>query len=512
MTHFGPSDGRGHTLRELFGSALAGAEFGGARVTGLATDSREVVAGDLFLACRGEASHGRDFIERALLAGAAAIAVEVSSGETLDDGVSGLASKYGVAVFAMEQLTEQLGRIAAHFFGDPSDSMRVIGVTGTNGKTSCSQFIAQCLHSEQTPCAVVGTLGNGIWGHLKPTGFTTPLAIALQRSLAEYRAAGARFVSMEVSSHGLEQGRTSATRFEVAVLTNLSRDHLDYHGDMAAYADAKRKLFHMAGLRVAVLNLDDAFGREVAREIPAGVARIGYSVAEQLPDTDFPVVRAQVLQLGRAGQRLGFISPWGEGELHSDLLGRFNAANLTAVLACLLALDIPFATAMQKLAQVKPPPGRMERFGGTQGTPLVVVDYAHTPDALEQVLGTLREHCRGKLWAVFGCGGDRDRGKRPQMGAIAQRLADVVVLTDDNPRSEDAREITAEILRGMPDPAVVVVQHDREKAIGHALSSAGEADVVLVAGKGHEDYQIVGNRRRHFSDRAVVCELLEKVA
>ena len=510
MTHFSPI-GVSHSLRALFPGFAAVLEWDGVQVTGLSMDSREIVAGDLFLACAGDASHGRDFVERALAAGAVAVAVEIEPGESLEDSLLALASKYGAAVFGVEQLTAQLGRIAAHFYGDPTASMRVIGVTGTNGKTSCSQFIAQCLHSERTPSAVVGTLGNGIWGALRPTGFTTPLAVALQRSLAELRAHGAQFVAMEVSSHGLEQGRVTGTRFEVAVLTNLSRDHLDYHGDMAAYAAAKRKLFHAPGLKVAVLNMDDDFGREISGDITVGVQRIGYSLSDNAT-AEFPMVQVRVLQLSSTGMHLHITSRWGEGELHSDLLGRFNAANLAAVLACLLGLGVPFATALDRLAQVRPPPGRMERFGATQGNPLVVVDYAHTPDALEQVLVTLRDHCRGKLWAVFGCGGDRDAGKRPLMGAIAQRLADVVVLTDDNPRSEDAGQIMSDIVHGMSDSQAVVVQHDRYKAIAHALASAGEADVVLVAGKGHEDYQIVGDQRRHFSDRSVVRELLEKVA
>ncbi len=511
MTHFTPG-GRQCTLRELFADISANAELAAISITGLTTDSRDVVVGDLFLACRSAAGDGREFIGHALVAGALVVAVDVVPGEELQSGLRDLASKYGATIFAVPGLAEQIGRIAAHFYGDPSLFMRVIGVTGTNGKTSCSQFIAQCLHNAEEPCAVIGTLGSGLWGSLTPTGFTTPLAVALQRSLAEFRAAGARFVSMEVSSHGLAQGRTDATRIEVALLTNLSRDHLDYHGDMEAYAGAKRKLFQLPGLRVAVLNLDDEFGQRVANEIPVGVARIGYSMAQHPAAADFPVIHARALPRETAGLRLQIFSPWGDGELQSDLLGGFNAENLLAVLGGLLALDIPFATALEKLAKVQPPPGRMERFGGVFGQPLVVVDYAHTPDALEHVLGTLREYCRGKLWAVFGCGGDRDRGKRPQMGAIVERLADHVVLTDDNPRSESARDITKDILAGMANPAAVVVQHDRQLAIAYAVAAASADDIVLVAGKGHEDYQIIGNQRRLFSDRVVVRELLDKVA
>ncbi len=467
-------------------------------VSGLALDSRRVQAGDLFFACRGSRSHGNAFVADAIRAGAVAVAVEAGDAAAVADA--------GVPVVAVDQLAEKVGPIAARFFGDPSTHLKMIGVTGTNGKTSCSQFLAQALHSNAAPCGVIGTIGSGLCGDLLPSSHTTPDAIALQALLARMHDLGARHVVMEVSSHGLEQKRVSGVAFDVALLTNLSRDHLDYHGDMAAYALAKRRLFESPGLRWAVLNLDDALGRVLFDTLPASLPRIGYTLAGA--PTVGQVVQGVALNLHGGGLEMMVRSPWGEGRLQSTLLGRFNAANLLGTLAALLALEVPLDVALARLAAVQAPAGRMERFGGDD-QPLVVVDYAHTPDALEQVLETLREHCRGTLWCVFGCGGDRDRGKRPQMAEVAERIADRVVVTDDNPRHEDPARITADILAGMARPSDHCVERDRAAAITGAIAEAGAGDVVLVAGKGHEDYQIIGDERRHFSDREVVAAALK---
>lgn len=473
-------------------------------ISGLSLDSRQVKKGDLFFAFRGTRSHGGEYIDDALKAGAAAVALDGDHADAVATAAK-RAADVGVPVLSVAGLAGVTGEIASRFFGHPSRALKVVGVTGTNGKTSCSQFLAQALSSAHYPCGVVGTIGEGFYGQLDPSSHTTPDAVRLQALLARLRDQGARYVVMEVSSHGLEQGRANGVAFDVALLTNLSRDHLDYHGDMAAYALAKRRLFERPGLKVAVLNLDDALGRELAGTLPDGVQAVGYSLAET--DMDIPAVRGTRLTLHDRGLSLHVISPWGEGELTSGLLGRFNASNLLGVLAVLLTLDVPFDEALQRLSEVAAPPGRMERFGGAT-QPLAVVDYAHTPDALEQVLMTLKEHCDGALWCVFGCGGDRDRGKRPEMARAAEQFADCLVVTDDNPRSEDPQRIIDDILAGLRRPEVVHVERDRTAAINYAIGQARVGDIVLVAGKGHEDYQIVGDERRYFSDRETVVSAL----
>jgi UDP-N-acetylmuramoyl-L-alanyl-D-glutamate--2,6-diaminopimelate ligase len=310
---------------------------------------------------------------------------------------------------------------------------------------------------------------------------------------------------MEASSHGLDQGRVHGIEFAAAVLTNLTRDHLDYHGTVAAYGAAKRRLFFEHRPGWATLNLDDPFGRELAADLRGRTRVLGYGLGERPERTD-AFVWGEPLELSPAGLRLQVRSSWGDGELAVGLLGRFNASNILATLATLLALDLPFAEAMTRAARTATVPGRMERLGGGFGQPLMVVDYAHTPHALEQALRALREHGGRRLWCVFGCGGDRDPGKRPLMGAVAERLADRVIVTDDNPRTEDPGEIVAAILAGMRRPNAATVIHDRRTAIFQALAEASADDLVLIAGKGHEEEQIVGAERRPFSDRAVVRE------
>jgi UDP-N-acetylmuramoyl-L-alanyl-D-glutamate--2,6-diaminopimelate ligase len=477
-------------------------------VSGLCLDSRAARAGDLFLACAGLRSHGADYLDQALRAGVAAVAWEPRSGfeslPALDDAAT-------VPAFAVPDLSRQVGVIADRFYGHPSSDMCVVGITGTDGKTSCAQFLAGSLHRAEAPCGVIGTLGYGLYGATEAASHTTPDALRLQRLLAQMRDAGARCVVMEVSSHALEQGRVNGVNFDVAVLTNLSRDHLDYHGDERAYARAKRRLFELADLRTAVLNLNDAFGRELSAALPAEVTPVGYGL-EPLPASEVErQVVGSALQLGDQGLRMQVASPWGEGEVRAPLLGRFNAANVLAVFSVLLSLGWSFDRAREAMAALPQVPGRMERFGGGD-RPVAIVDYAHTPDALRHVLGALREHCRGTLWCVFGCGGDRDRGKRPLMGAAAEQLADRVVVTDDNPRNEDPDAIVADILAGMESPQAVVLERDRASAIRQALTQARPGDMVLVAGKGHEDYQLVGDRRLPFSDRTLVRQVLREGA
>ena len=473
-------------------------------ITTVCVDSRAAAPGALFLAVAGLTTHGLAFADAAVAAGAVALCWEPAA------GVAAPELSAGVAVFAVPGLTQQVGRIAARAAGDPSAALRVLGVTGTNGKTSISQIYAQALSDAGERCGVLGTLGYGLYGALTAGEHTTPDAVRVQQMLAGFRAAGAGHAALEVSSHALDQGRVAGVRFHTAVFTNLTRDHLDYHGDLEAYAAAKRKLFRWPGLKLAVVNADDPVGRTILAELPGSVRAVAYG----LDANEVGSARAQVRVLGRrlaldaTGLRVEVESDFGSGELSARLLGRFNASNLLAVLAALAASGTPFARALALLAGARTVPGRMECFGG-HGGPLVVVDYAHTPDALGQVLLAARPHSTGRLVCVFGCGGDRDQGKRPQMGAVAAAHADLVVLTDDNPRTEDPDRIVAEILAGVgpAQRSKLQVERDRAQAIAQAISAARAGDVVLVAGKGHEDYQIVGRSKRPYSDRATVARL-----
>jgi len=386
-------------------------------------------------------------------------------------------------------LTQGIGELAARFYGAPSRKLSLIGITGTNGKTSCAYFLAQLLDG-----GYIGTLGFGSPERVTPTGYTTPPPILLQQILARFREEGKQAVALEVSSHALDQRRLEGCRFRIALWTNLSRDHLDYHGDFDRYAQTKRKLISWPGLEGVVLNGDDPKFPSFVRAASAPVTT--FSLRPR--GGDFWPERP-----GHSSRGLAFTlhTPEGTFEVSTPLFGELQLPNLLAVSAAAYCLGVPSEAVAQKMATLKAPPGRMERFGG-RGCPTVVVDYAHTPDALERVLQTLRSHCGGRLWLVFGCGGERDRGKRAEMGKIAGRLADRVVLTDDNPRSEDPKAIVADILKGLPEPEAVI--HDRESAILYALERASEGDLVLIAGKGHETFQQVGGERIPFSDREVV--------
>ena len=353
---------------------------------------------------------------------------------------------------------------------------------------------------------MIGTLGNGLYGDIKPGTHTTPLAIPLHGLIDELHDAGATRLVMEVSSHGLEQNRVGGVQFDLALFTNLSRDHLDYHGDMESYANAKRQLFQIEGLQYAVINADDAFGQTLLKEIPDAVSVVAYSLSGKALQGVSTVCATQVT-LDKNGITMQVDTPWGSGELCSSLLGRFNAENLLATLACLLVMGLKLDDVLERLAQIRTVPGRMERIEGKKG-PTVIVDYAHTPDALEHVLKAAREHCEGKLWCVFGCGGDRDQGKRSLMGEVAAMLSDNVIVTDDNPRHEDPKKIVNGILSGMDKREHVSVEHDRAMAIRSAIEKADKNDLVLIAGKGHEDYQLIRDEKKPFSDRDYVKVLL----
>ena len=471
-------------------------------IHGLSQDSRRIVPGDLFLACAGHAGHGVAYLEQAIAQGAVAVAVEPAGAVTAGLDIHA----WPVPIFWVDGLAGLLSEVAGRFYAHPSREMRLIGITGTNGKTSVSQFIAQALNDD-APCGVIGTLGSGVVGQLKETGHTTPDAIHLQAELASLRDAGVRQAALEVSSHALVQGRVAALSFEVAVYTNLSHEHLDYHGDMAAYAAAKRRLLAMPGLRHAVINVDDATGRKWLEDLPNGLERWRYGLqggsGSELPHE----VIGTELMMSWQGLSMQIQSGSEQGQLKSALLGRFNAANLLAATGALCAMGMPLHEALARLSQTRIVPGRMEGFGG-HGKPLVVVDYAHTPDALAKVLEALREHSHGRLWCVFGCGGERDREKRAQMGAIAEALADSVIVTDDNPRNEDPYNIIEQILSGMANPDAVYVNRERAVAIAHAIALSRPEDVILVAGKGHERAQLIGGRQLAFSDRDEVARLL----
>ncbi|AKH20542.1 UDP-N-acetylmuramoyl-L-alanyl-D-glutamate--2,6-diaminopimelate ligase [Sedimenticola thiotaurini] len=473
-------------------------------ITDMTLDSRQIRPGSLFLACAGISHHGLEFVHQAVERGAAAVVCEPDERWT-PDAIQALADSVSIPLCSVVDLSAKVSAIAGRFYADPSHHMAVFGITGTNGKTSCSHFLAQVFRPEHL-CGVIGTVGNGLPGELESASHTTPDAVTVQAQLRDLRNRGADMVAMEVSSHALDQDRAAAVRFDVALLTNLTQDHLDYHTDMDGYAAAKLRLFTECHINCAVLNMDDPFAERVLVALPDRVERIGYSTNAEKVLATGRWIRATEIVPNADGMSLTIDSSWGQGHLSSQLLGRFNASNLLAVLAVLLYRGTPLETALEKLARVETVTGRMQRLGGGD-QPLVVVDYAHTPDALEHALGALREHVGGRLVCVFGCGGDRDRGKRPLMGAIAERLADRVIVTDDNPRTESGDRIVTEIVAGMTDAEGVQVVRDRAEAIAISIREAQPGDLILIAGKGHETYQLVGDQVLHFSD----CEQVEKV-
>lgn len=464
-------------------------------IGGMAADSRRVVSGDLFFAIAGGGRHGLEFATQAQANGAVAVAYESETADQLPD--------LDIPMVPVEQLTARLGLIADRFCFEPSEHLAMVGVTGTNGKTSVSHFIADALAHLRMPCGVIGTLGYGFPGKLEETGYTTPDAVTLQLGLKSLKHQGAAAVAMEVSSHALSQHRVSGVHFDVAVFTNLSRDHLDYHGDMVSYAQAKHLLLTMPGLRHAVINGDDATGREWLTSLPSGVNVIAFTASDS--SMPVPALRGSNVCVDAHGLSLDLHWQGETARVDTRLIGHFNVENLLATAGALLALGYPFNVVVKALPKIRPVPGRMEQVA-SESKPLVIVDYAHTPDALEKALRAAREHCQGSLLCVFGCGGDRDTGKRPLMATVAEQNADEVFVTDDNPRTESPKHIVNDILAGFVAPASVRVIHDRAEAIRFALEEATDTDVVLVAGKGHEQYQLIGEQEIPFSDQQVVAE------
>ena len=468
------------------------------RVTGLAMNTDELRPGDAFLAVPGAASHGLDYLDQAVAAGATAVIHQPDGRHPVTD----------VPMVAVDGLGDRVAELAMMFYGAPAEQLPVVAVTGTNGKTSTAHYIAQCWAGK---ALYIGTLGRGLVGPgtLSTSRYTTPDPVALQRALFEGLAAGADLASLEASSHALAQGRLDGTRLEVAVFTNLSRDHLDFHSDADDYAEAKAKLFSDCAPVFGVINADDVIGREWLDRFSGSVEMLSYGL-----DPDHrPDVLCEVTEQNPDGMALRLVTPWGEAELRSDLLGRFNASNLAAAASTLGLLGMSFSRLVQALEMIRPVPGRMQAVESTgSAQPRFVIDYAHTPEALLQVLQALRQHCPGQLICVFGCGGDRDPGKRPMMGEAAERVADQLIITSDNPRSESPMAIIDDVLAGLESPHKAVVEPDRATAIARAAQSAGAGSVVLVAGKGHEDYQEIDGERRPFSDLEQIRKVMEVAA
>ncbi len=458
-------------------------------VTGICDDSRVVRPGDVFIAVAGGHNDGHEFAASAAAAGAVAILAEHALSAVAVD----------LPVFVVSNLPQRRGELAARLYGHPSQTLYCIGVTGTNGKTSIASFIADMAARLGTPAGYLGTIGWGDLDNLAPSELTTASAITIQQRLAELVERGKQWVVLEASSHALQQERTAAVAFDVAVFSNLSRDHLDYHADFASYGAAKAKLFAYPTLKAAVINVDDAFGRTLVAGLAEGLPVYTYGAAGD--------VRWQDLEFHAMGVRGRWLTPWGDAEFELPLYGEFSVANMAAALAVLCQAGHALSTVVAAAAQIRAVPGRVEFY---HGEPSVVVDFAHTPDALEKVLGALAPHVAGRLICVFGCGGDRDPGKRPLMAQAARRHADELWLTSDNPRSEDPAAIIEEMRSGLDDGAGVHECEDRRSAIEAAIRQAQPADLVVIAGKGHEDYQEIKGRKEPFSDREVVRAVMEQ--
>jgi UDP-N-acetylmuramoyl-L-alanyl-D-glutamate--2,6-diaminopimelate ligase len=465
-------------------------------ITGLTLDSRRIEPGQAFVAVSGRQAHGMAFALQAEARGAAIV---------LHDGLA-VPPALKIPAVAVPGLEQKISSLGARFFHHPSDQLTVAGVTGTNGKTSTAHFIAQAWQRSSGDAGLIGTIGFGPLGALRPASMTTPDPISLQGMLADCIEGGVEKVAMEVSSHALHQGRCDDVAFDAAVFTNLSRDHLDYHGTMEAYAAAKRRLFIDCHPRFAIVNQDDALGKSLIAEIRNGTEVLSYGT------NGSSELRGAVLSMDSLGMTLRLSSPWGQGEVRSGLLGAFNLSNLLAAAGTLALLGMPWDRVLHQLEIMHPVPGRMHCLGGEPKQPVVVVDYAHTPDALRQALTALRSHLHGRLVCVFGCGGERDSGKRPMMARVAESLADRIVLTSDNPRGEEPTAIFRDMLAGLDRPAAAQVVEDRGTAIRQAVLGSGEGDIVLIAGKGHEAWQESKGLKVPFSDEAAVRAALEEAA
>ena len=487
------------TLGELLGAVPA--ELSGMELSDLVMDSRQAGPRAAFVAVQGGNSHGLRYVDDAIARGASVILHEPAPGIDVQSG--------DVPCLAVSNLGSRIGELGRRFFASASPDARLAGVTGTDGKSTVAYLVAQAQTLRGVPCGFVGTVGAGIPPTLDPQELTTPDCLSLHRTLG---ALDAGFVAMEVSSHALAQNRIDGLTIDTAVLTNLTRDHLDYHRDMDSYRSAKARLFELPRLRCAVVNVDDSFGAELAQRIDASIERIEVGMHDR-GNLRATVVKSSINGISvRVDGPLAAAAGADERTLESSLVGDFNAENLVLALGVLLGWDVPLGEACEALSRCRSPAGRLQVFGGGAQSPWVVVDYAHTPAGLERVLVNLRRLAPGELWCVFGCGGERDRGKRPLMGEAASRLADHVVLTDDNPRGEHPGAIVADIRVGIFGHRDVRIEHDRATAIVETVARASPGDVVLVAGKGHELRQLAAGGYRDFSDIATVRAALEESA
>ncbi|MFD1090699.1 UDP-N-acetylmuramoyl-L-alanyl-D-glutamate--2,6-diaminopimelate ligase [Providencia vermicola] len=468
-------------------------------------DSRKAAAGDLFIAIKGHQSDGRHYIPQAIAQGVGAVIAE-AQGEAEEGEVRFV---HGVPVIYLNDLNNRLSALAGEFYDQPSAKMKLVGVTGTNGKTTTTQLIAQWAKGLGETSAVMGTVGNGLLGQVSPTENTTGSAVDIQLELTQLLNKKATLTAMEVSSHGLVQGRVAALQFAAAVFTNLSRDHLDYHGDMENYESAKWLLFSTHQTKNQIINADDDVGLKWLQRLPQACA---VTMENRIPASwQGPWLKATEVEYHDKGATIHFDSTWGNGAFESPLMGAFNVSNLLVAMATLLMMDYPLEQLLASTSSLSPVCGRMEVFSAPN-KPTVVVDYAHTPDALEKALAAARLHCKGQLWCVFGCGGDRDKGKRPLMGAAAEEWADKIIITDDNPRSEDPMDIINDIMAGLLDSSRALAIPGRPEAVTNTILQASPDDVIVLAGKGHEDYQIIGNRKLDYSDRLTVARLLGVIA
>lgn len=462
-------------------------------------DSRKVTAGDCFIAINGHDLDGRQFIASAIKQGASSVLQDAD----LESSHGTIVEIEGVPVISFYHLNQHVSALADHFYQHPSKGVNLVGVTGTNGKSTITQIIANWVSLLNKKAGVMGTIGNGLFDELTVTENTTGSALDVQAEIARQAALGATLCAMEVSSHGLIQGRVNALDFDVALFTNLTRDHLDYHGDMASYEAAKKQLF-ARDIKHKIINADDETGRKWLNEYNDAVAFSTHSDVS-LSHTQFAY--AEAIHYSPDGFQCQIKTSWGDGTLQSQLIGEFNVSNVVGALACLLALGYALEDLLAVAPQLKPVCGRMELFKRPQSAAFVV-DYAHTPDALEKTLQALRVHCEGQLWCIYGCGGDRDKGKRPLMAKIAEQYADISIITDDNPRTESAAQIVSDMMAGLDNQQDVIIVHDRKAAIEHALSHSDASDIVLVAGKGHEEYQIIGTEKLDYSDRNTIMTML----
>ncbi|MGF1805262.1 UDP-N-acetylmuramoyl-L-alanyl-D-glutamate--2,6-diaminopimelate ligase [Aliivibrio sifiae] len=470
-------------------------------ISSMTLDSRQVSVGSLFVAIKGHAIDGRQFIEAAIENGASAVLAQ--SDELNVEGMINYVDQ--VPIIYINDLSIKLSALAGRFYQADKRKMKLVGITGTNGKTTISQIIAQWATLLNTSAGVMGTTGNGLLSDLKPALNTTGSPIEIQQTLTELDHIGAELTALEISSHGLIQGRVNALSFDAAVFTNLSRDHLDYHGDMTNYAEAKKLLFTSHQPKYSIINADDIVGASWLKEMPYAIA-VSLN-KEGVEHHSGKKVFATSVAYSSEGIHLSLTSDWGEADLSVPLIGAFNASNILVACATLLSLGYDIRELEKTAPKLTAVIGRMELFT-TTGKAKIVVDYAHTPDALDKALQALRVHCEGQIWCIFGCGGDRDTGKRPMMASIAEQQADMIILSDDNPRSEEPSSITKDMLAGLNKPEIAKVIHDRFEACEYALSQARESDIILLAGKGHEDYQVLANNTIHYSDRESAQTLL----